>query len=1366
MWHESGVASMSIRKIMPAFVVVLCALAASLAFASTPALAEKIYYPEVSFGEPGSGPGQLKEPVGVAVNDSPGLEPGAGDVYVVDKGNNRVERFSASGLYLGQFNGSGEYEVEGSVTKSGAKPPTGAFSHPEEVAVDDCVTKLGEVCSKTEDPSVGDVYVTDIGHGVIDKFSSTGEYLEQLTETEYCEQRELPPCSGSKIIKAPFRELRNVAVDPSGGLWVYGGTESEYCGGYVVQFNDVGALVRWFRTCAPVEGDHGLAVDSNHGSYVAAGPSATYIEKFTEDGVLLKEIQVGESALALSIVSPIDAELENDLLVDYGTSIVRYGRFGEPYKTRVEEFPTEEEKSSSFAGLSESYGLAVNGTGAVYASEQAAGRVQSFDYVPVPKVITEAPSEVSETGLTFHGKIDPEGEKVKECFFEYGTKAGVYKGGTAECFPKAGELGEGNEEIPVVAKVPGLGAAGVRSFRLVAVSETGVVRRGIGLTVSRPQITGAGITNVGSSTATATASIDPGGLETCYTLMSCSYERPGEHCIAAGQEPVPVSVELTGLTSGAECHFRIVASNVLGVESSIEAAFTTFAPTSSELPDGRVSELVSEPPEGEAGEVYVPPGMVGVGLNVFNVHGFEGEAPFAADPSGEVVAYVGYPPPSGGNSREGVGFGNEFMARRAPGGGWSRADLEPPSYAGGYVALSTDLSVGVSGGNEALARAADAPEGYSNLFQRSLGWNPVGNKSFEAVLGSFEPSLTVAPEGRTPATFGHVVGDVLTSHLEFGGGNAGSNGVPAYSHLLFEASARLPSAPEAPAVTTLEDNLYDSGDGRLYLVNVLPGGRAQGNAAFGRQGQRSAPETSNVISADGSRIFWSAVEQSSPGVPPRPLALYMRENDTLPEGEGGECEPQRACTVRVDLPEGGVQQVGVCKTKPKECEHPEFWTANRDGSRVFFTDQQRLASDATAEVGRPDLYEYDLEAPEGEQLTDLSVPTPSVTGGCPLGAPGDGCGQGEAQGVVGTSEDGSYVYFAADGVLSEGVNVEGKKPNEGEPNLYVRHDGETTFIATLAVGDGDFTEGFFGEHDGDWQADPGNRTAKVTPDGQGLVFMSRRSLTGYNNVVENTSLAEVYVYNVVTGRLSCASCNPSGEAPTNEIYPEFAATMRQEQGHGAPKVWGSFLPVSDSLTGQQPRVISEDGGRVFFDSVEPLVPSDTNGFVDVYEWEAPGVGSCTAGLASRVTGGCTFLLSGGQNPENSYLVDASATGDDVFFASRAQLVNGVPEGYEELYDSRVGGVVPSEEVRCSGTACQGTPPAPPSFATPPSVIFAGVGDFSSPLVTVGKSKPTSKCKRGFIREKIKKKETCVRKKSRKSKANRASKAGPKRRAIR
>ena len=70
-------------------------------------------------------------------------------------------------------------------------------------------------------------------------------------------------------------------------------------------------------------------------------------------------------------------------------------------------------------------------------------------------------------------------------------------------------------------------------------------------------------------------------------------------------------------------------------------------------------------------------------------------------------------------------------------------------------------------------------------------------------------------------------------------------------------------------------------------------------------------------------------------------------------------------------------------------------------------------------------------------------------------------------------------------------------------------------------------------------------------------------------------MTEVFVYNADTERLTCASCNPSGETPVAPTLPEYAKNLTE--------IWGSFLPVSDSLADYQPRVISEDGDRVFFD---------------------------------------------------------------------------------------------------------------------------------------------------------------------------------------
>ena len=113
--------------------------------------------------------------------------------------------------------------------------------------------------------------------------------------------------------------------------------------------------------------------------------------------------------------------------------------------------------------------------------------------------------------------------------------------------------------------------------------------------------------------------------------------------------------------------------------------------------------------------------------------------------------------------------------------------------------------------------------------------------------------------------------------------------------------------------------------------------------------------------------------------------------------------------------------------------------------------------------------------------------------------------------------------------------------------------------------------------------------------------MSDRSLpvVGFPHGYPNGGADEVYTFQAATGELFCVSCNPTGE-PLHNL------------GVAA------FLPVSWNDV-HLPEWTADEGNRVFFDSEVPLVPGDTNGRQDVYEWEREGTGGCTS--ASAVNGG-------------------------------------------------------------------------------------------------------------------------------------------------
>lgn len=688
------------------------------------------------------------------------------------------------------------------------------------------------------------------------------------------------------------------------------------------------------------------------------------------------------------------------------------------------------------------------------------------------------------------------------------------------------------------------------------------------------------------------------------------------------------------------------------------------------LPDGRGYELVT-PAASQNAEAFVPDAGR---LPVSEEDGIFTDLPFQASAGGGAVAYVGAPGTgeAGGNGIYGASAGNQYLAERS-GAGWTSVDIQPTGVIHArYQAFSPDLSTGILDSSP-NPLAAGAPPG-NVLYERANAG------------GAYQPIFTAAAPNKRFLEASRVLDDGEPGEaIAYAGASEDLGGV------LFEANDALPSTPAARDGGEEENNLYDSAGGRLYLVDVLPDGTPAPNATFGappeaeretEQELENGPDFSHVISADGTRVFWTALQakrEEGRIVGEEPKALYMRENGTSETG---------ASTVQIDATKGGSGPGGGGR----------FWTASSDGAKVFFTDSAAagLTSDTKPGSG-VNLYEYDVES---GTLADL---TPKA--------------DARVQGVVAASEDGSYVYFVAAGALAPGAKSEACEPKEaGEStgcNLYVHHAGAPTpiaFIAPLASRDGHaaapFGTGAGHGNNGDWQPGLGLRTAQATPDGRHLVLMSSASLktSEFPGGYPNEGMQEVYLYDAESAQLTCVSCGP-GEEP-----PPIAGEVAQ----GA----AAFLPVSHSNTYMQ-RFISTDGNRVFFDSPEPLVPEDGNSRQDVYEWERESSGSCTPG--SGVNGGCVDLLSGGTSAASSWLLDASASGEDVFIATRAQL-SSVDQNYAyDVYDARVGATQPAAPAVCAPSTpstCQPQPSPPPSFSAPASIGFAGTGNLP-PAAGVG-----------------------------------------------
>jgi hypothetical protein len=494
---------------------------------------------------------------------------------------------------------------------------------------------------------------------------------------------------------------------------------------------------------------------------------------------------------------------------------------------------------------------------------------------------------------------------------------------------------------------------------------------------------------------------------------------------------------------------------------------------------------------------------------------------------------------------------------------------------------------------------------------------------------------------------------------------------------------------KAPLVPGAEENsLYLWRAGQIKAVSKLPSTGGGGpNVVSGSLGS-GVGSVRNAISDDGVRVFWAPGEgYSSVGIELPALYLY----DTSAEE-----------SVRLDVPEAGASEEGETR--------PAFQGASADGTIVFFTDSQRLTKDASA-TGR-DLYR--CEIPSGTAMTgcasliDVSAPP---------------AGSGESANVkdqvLAISQDGRRIYFVAGGALDTRANQNGSSANTGEPNLYLWQEGDgVRFVATLSEGDAP-----------DWGAGPtrvigysGRSSVGSSPSGRYLAFMSDRSLTGYDS--RETSAAEaaeeVFRYDAVGEELLCVSCNASGANPQAVLMPNRIGVNKKvdTQGMWAERWVAATLPEArtedfgDSF--YRPRSVLENG-RVFFNSYDSLVSADSNNEWDVYQYEPTSTGSCTAAsrgpALARLPAGCVSLISSGTGDEEAAFLDASASGDDVFFLTAAALSALDEDDLYDAYDARVGGVVAERlpHSACSGDACQPAPQSP-AASTPASFSFHGSGN--------------------------------------------------------
>jgi len=1262
-----GSGAPSLRPLGLALLGALSLLVMSASSAS--AAATRNYESQIT--EAGSPLAPLVSPTGLTTDASD-------DLWVSDTGTHTVTKFDSSGTNAGYL------------TQNDGTTSWGTSSFIEGLAFS---AASGEVL--VSDSNFDDIWglkATDATNSGLDLFGGPWD----------------PGRTGCCLLKVA---ADNSGTATDGDLYVSAGSPSQN----VTRIDATGAAAGFSKSAPYITGaannvltgttagafvkPRGLAVDASGNLYVLDQGKAE-VDEFAPSGEFLRAItKVGGTPLGEPTAIAVDPTSGN-LLIAEEASVSEIGP-GDVLETKLTEA-----NGAPFAGIQ---GLAVSSTGTLYVADTSGHLVDVFGAaVPVLTATTGPVTAITDTTATVTGEVNPAGIALTACRFEYVTEAAfgasgftdLSSGGEAQCEPPFGSI-PATGQTPVAAAVSGLTPGVVYRYRLLATNAT---EESTGSPLATPQIVvSESASTVSADSATLGAELNPSGFLTHYRfeyLTQAAYEQNGnsflgpnipalvpipDGLIPAGESPVAVAQPIAGLAPATVYRYRIAATSTLADVHGPTLSFTTQSPLASGLPDNRGYELVS--PADKGGGRIEPISEVGV-IEASREGGaisYFANAPIEADPPGS------------------AGKSLQILSQRGTGGWTSRNVASPhqratgnvPSAGPEYRFFASDLSAAVIQPFGLFEPQVSPEASEQTPYLRALGdcesscYRPLATAKpgFENALPGFGEELPCEEENGIEPSTRTICGPLILA------------ATPDLSHAVLDSAAPLtPGAPDGSADPVHpQPSLYEWSEGQIQLISILPPNEAgeelpasPGTATLGNNFRAQGGSGRRTLSADGSRVFWGAQGN-----------LYLRDT-----------EPGHEQTLQLDLGEG----CGTCQSGGGI-----FQIASTDGSRVFFTDGHPLTEDAGGEFGEPDLYECVIvEEPGGRLACELTDLTPRSGGQ-------NAAVQRE---VFGAAEDGSAVYFAAAGVLAPNQGADGtraqpqtckQEDSEASCNLYLVRNGAVSFIATLSGGD--FT---------DWTHPQQEQPTRVSPNGNWLEFMSERPLTGYDNrdVRSAKPDAEVFLYDANSGQLRCASCDPTGARPVGVEYGRLEpgsgnnpllATVR---GLWPPQAWVAALPpqatsFTNNESAYQSRYLS-DSGRNFFNVLGPLVPQDSNGVGDVYQYEppagsaeAPSSDTCTTASPtySPTSAGCVDLISSGTSPEQSGFLDASESGDDVFFLTRSRLTGKDVDGASDVYDARVGGGEPEavKPVECSGDACQ-QPATPPNDSTPGSLTFNGAGN--------------------------------------------------------
>jgi hypothetical protein len=1243
------------------------ALSASSAFAAPP----------TTIAGNGSGAGQVTLPTGVAVNQA------SGDLYVADSGfsesvNNRIDEFDGAGAFVrafgwGVLDGANELQTCTTSCREGGGASFGSgagqFTIPKSVAVDN------------SSGGSGDLYVTDQSNFRVQKFDSEGHFIlmfgREVNATNV-QLRQSEEAASEPVTVTPAKEdVCSAASGNTCGAGTFGSGPGQF-----------------ENQEAPV------VVDSSGDVWVG---DVNRLEHFSADGVFLSEV----SLLGAGVIQSLAVDSAGDLYV----------------------------KSSELPGVRK---LDPFGT-----------LLATFDEAGSPNAVAVAPAG---------GDVFIEDGGALLAFAPSGVQVSSFGGGEIIGAPQGNALAVGNSSQIYVASSSGGASSAVQSF---TIPPAGPGQHGGSLTAKE----------VHPTTVTLTAVLNPEGAETTYHfeyLTEAAYQHnltEGEPAFTGATQTPPtklpgdfeaheVTAPLTGLAPSTAYRFRLLAENADGkgtATGSEVATFTTLPPaevqeefavevtaTSATLnaklnplgsPTEYHFEYLTEAEFQANGKTFagaklapVPDAFLGAGEEPIAIsEHLQGLAPGTIYRY-RVFAHNAAGPEAGTTqtfTTQGAGTSTGLLDGRH----WEM--VSPPDKQDAKIEPIQEASVvQASAGGGAISYLANAPieaepAGASNMVQILSTRGPEGWSS-QNIAPAHEATTGVSlSEGQEYRAFSTELSSSvvqpfgpLTASL-----SAAASEQTAYLHPL---GATLANGERSDPVPAGWPSTYQP------LVTGCP-----------EAGTTCPPEVEAHANVPAGTVFGGTDPSCFFGFPicsPRFMGGTPDLSHLVLESEVGLAD---------GLSGPGLYEWAGGKLEPVGgiVHHTNaFQAVSGDGSRVVFKGSsdglegllvRDVAREETVELGGAGSV-FQFMSTDGSRVLyteggDLEECLLVVTGGTLECEVRDLTPAGGVVGrILGASDDGLWVYVASNSVLASGGTA-GDCP-EGIPaaptseacGLYVIHDGTASFVGTLSGNDAP-----------DWQQKLRQHTARVSPNGQWLVFMSQMPLTGYDNrdVSSGALDEEVFEYNAGSGRTLCASCDPSGARPHGIEYSHLSSANGGIAGGDG--VWRLDQWLAGNVPGWTPlevlgglyqsRYVS-DSGRLFFNSSVGLVSGDVNGDEDVYELEPVGVGGCvsvsSAGFVAG-DGGCLGLVSSGVSAGESAFLDASESGGDVFFLTSGRLSGSDVDSSRDVYDAHeCTGASPCfpEAVAVppacdTGDSCKPAPtPQPSIFGSPSSSTFSGAGN--------------------------------------------------------